>query len=174
MKDRLLKFLNREQLSSARFAEIIGVQPSSISHILSGRNKPGFDFIQKILYGYPSLNAEWLILGKGNMFKQEVRQGNLFAENIQESFSDHDEQAIPVEDHQQFPITGPGDEDATAHSDTNVTKQFSRQDYTGNLTNESVVTNVNISKSIEKIVILYSDKSFSEYSPEPTGITNTR
>jgi transcriptional regulator with XRE-family HTH domain len=79
MKDRLLKFLNKEQLSHARFAEIIGVQPSSISHILSGRNNPGFEFIQKILTNYPQLNAEWLILGKGNMFRQsESMQGVLF------------------------------------------------------------------------------------------------
>jgi transcriptional regulator with XRE-family HTH domain len=174
MKDRLLKFLNREQLSSARFAEIIGVQPSSISHILSGRNKPGFDFIQKILSGYPSLNAEWLILGKGNMFKQEGRQGNLFEENTQEPFTDLDERAVPAEDHQHFPGTGQDDEDATAHSDTNVTRQSPRQDYKSNIPTESGGTNVNISKSIEKIVILYSDKSFSEYSPEPTGILNTR
>ena len=78
MKDRLLKFLNKEQLSSARFAEVIGVQPSSISHILSGRNNPGFDFIHKILTNYPSINAEWLITGKGAMLKEDNRQGNLF------------------------------------------------------------------------------------------------
>ncbi len=168
MKDRLLKFLNREHLSSARFAEIIGVQPSSISHILSGRNKPGFDFIQKILSGYPALNAEWLILGKGAMFKQEVSQGNLFSENIPESFSNHDEKAVPGEDTQPFPVTDLGDKDATVHSDTNVTTQSLSQDYESNFANDSGVTNVNNSKKIEKIVILYSDKSFSEYSPEQT------
>ncbi|MBN1180946.1 MAG: helix-turn-helix transcriptional regulator [Bacteroidales bacterium] len=68
MKDRIVKFLTKNGLSSTRFADEIGVQRSSISHILSGRNKPSFDFIEKMLLTYPNLNAQWLIVGKGSMF----------------------------------------------------------------------------------------------------------
>ena len=46
MKSRLQQFLEVEQLSPARLSEIMGIQRSGLSHILSGRNKPGFDFIQ--------------------------------------------------------------------------------------------------------------------------------
>ncbi|MFN8255097.1 MAG: helix-turn-helix transcriptional regulator [Bacteroidales bacterium] len=70
IKDRILRFLTRQQLSSARFADIIGVQRSSISHILSGRNNPSLDFLQKVLLNFPKLNAEWLVLGKGEMFTE--------------------------------------------------------------------------------------------------------
>ena len=66
MKERIEEILSKYQLSSAQFADIIGVQRSSISHILSGRNKPSFDFIQKILHKYPKINAHWLITGLGN------------------------------------------------------------------------------------------------------------
>ena len=80
MEDRLLKLLDAEQLSSARFADVIGVQRSSVSHILSGRNKPSFDFLQKTLMAFPMINADWLILGKGNMYEGEVNtvSGTLF------------------------------------------------------------------------------------------------
>lgn len=80
MKERLLKFLNTIQLSSSRFAEEIGIQPSGVSHILSGRNNPGYDFIVKILTKYPDLNSEWLLLGKGEMFKKSPVKADLFDE----------------------------------------------------------------------------------------------
>ena len=78
IKDRILKILNTENISSARFADIIGVQRSNISHILSGRNNPGLDFLQKVLHKFPSLNPEWLIIGKGEMFKQNLQKEIFF------------------------------------------------------------------------------------------------
>ncbi|HOO42934.1 MAG TPA: helix-turn-helix transcriptional regulator [Bacteroidales bacterium] len=77
MRTRLQQFLQAENMSPSRFADQIGIQRSGVSHILSGRNKPGFDFIEKMLRAYPSLNAEWLITGKGKMYK-EVKAASLF------------------------------------------------------------------------------------------------
>jgi transcriptional regulator with XRE-family HTH domain len=86
MKERLEQFLRLEQLTPARFADILGIQRSGISHILSGRNKPSFDFIEKIIQKYPLLNIEWLITGKGRVYKDPGRDNNnskidLFAES---------------------------------------------------------------------------------------------
>ncbi|QQS51322.1 MAG: helix-turn-helix domain-containing protein [Bacteroidota bacterium] len=67
MKDRFEQILTFYQLSSAQFADNIGVQRSSISHIVSGRNLPSFDFIQKMLLKYPEIDANWLITGKGSL-----------------------------------------------------------------------------------------------------------
>ena len=80
MKERLVQLLDLEQLSPSKFADIIGVQRSSVSHVISGRNNPSFDFIQKTLNAFPGLNADWLILGKGTMYEQMGRlgTGNLF------------------------------------------------------------------------------------------------
>lgn len=78
MKDRILEFLRRENKTSAQMAEDIRVQPSGISHILSGRNKPSLDFILKMLEKYPFLSTEWLLFGKGSMYK-EPTMGDLFA-----------------------------------------------------------------------------------------------
>jgi len=78
MKDRILEFLKAENKSSAIFAEEIGVQPSSISHILSGRNNPSLDFVLKMLKRYPYLSTDWILFGKGTMYIDSNQQ-NLFA-----------------------------------------------------------------------------------------------
>ena len=68
---RLEKIINYYGLSASSFSEKIGVQRSSISHILSGRNKPSLDFILKVLYSFPEINLYWLLNGKGNFLKEE-------------------------------------------------------------------------------------------------------
>ena len=68
MKDRILDFLKAENKSSAQFAEEIGVQPSGISHILSGRNNPSLDFVIKMLDRYKYLSVDWLLFGRGEMY----------------------------------------------------------------------------------------------------------
>ncbi len=61
--DRIKQLMHDSELSAAAFADIIGVQRSSISHILSERNKPSLDFILKILQAYPSVSSDWLLKG---------------------------------------------------------------------------------------------------------------
>lgn len=80
MKERILEFLKRENKSSAQFAEEIGVQPSGISHILSGRNNPSLDFVLKMLDKYKYLSTEWLLFGRGDMYRDSAMR-NLFELN---------------------------------------------------------------------------------------------
>jgi len=80
MKERLLEFLKNENKSSAQLAEEIGVQASGISHILSGRNNASLDFVLKMLEKYPFLSTDWLLFGKGSMYK-DVKMQNLFDDN---------------------------------------------------------------------------------------------
>jgi transcriptional regulator with XRE-family HTH domain len=67
MHDRLKSWMEKEGLKSSAFADIIGVNRATISHILSGRNKPSIDFLEKLLNAYPNINANWLISGIGYM-----------------------------------------------------------------------------------------------------------
>lgn len=69
MKRQIQKIIETEGLSPAKFADEIGVQRSSVSHILSGRNKPSYDLIIKILERFSGINAEWLLTGNGDMIK---------------------------------------------------------------------------------------------------------
>lgn len=69
MKERLEQFLSDQQLKPGKFAQIMEVQPSNITHIISGRSKPGFEFISKMLTKFPNLNPDWLIMGAGEMYR---------------------------------------------------------------------------------------------------------
>ncbi|WP_445747400.1 helix-turn-helix transcriptional regulator [Polaribacter sp.] len=68
--NRLKKILDYYDLSAALFADKIGVQRSSISHILSGRNKPSLDFILKITAVFEEVDLYWLVDGKGHFPKK--------------------------------------------------------------------------------------------------------
>ena len=72
MRDRLQKFMDAEHLQASRLAEILGVQPATISHILNGRNRPSFEFIEKLLQRFPKINPDWLILGKGSLYRSDL------------------------------------------------------------------------------------------------------
>ena len=101
--------------SASSFAEKIGVQRSSISHILSGRNKPSLDFILKILSAYPEVDLYWLFNGKGT-FPSEEKIVDVKPESI-----------APVTNHKK------------------------------------ILAEVEHDKTIERIVIFYSDGSFKNF-----------
>ena len=84
MKERIARLIKDKALTSQKFAEVMGVQPSNISHILSGRNMPSFDFIRKLLQTYPELNPDWLIMVKGAMYRSSGE------------VDDTDEETLPV------------------------------------------------------------------------------
>lgn len=67
---RLQKVIDYYAESASSFSDIIGVQRSSISHILSGRNKPSLDFVLKVLSSYPEVELYWLLNGKGEFPSQ--------------------------------------------------------------------------------------------------------
>ncbi|KAF5076124.1 hypothetical protein DSECCO2_164350 [anaerobic digester metagenome] len=123
---RLQVIFEREGISASIFADKIGVQRSAISHILSGRNKPGFDLLQKIIAKFPTINTEWLITGLGDPYKQPVKQ-------IQTTLFDP-----PTTQRQSVEVTS-------------VNSSSSQP--AGN-------------RTIERIVIFYSDKTFETYNPQ--------
>ena len=73
MNRRLQQFLDAENITQSQLADSLGVARAGISHILAGRNKPGFDFIESLATKFPTLSLEWLITGKGRMYKSETQ-----------------------------------------------------------------------------------------------------
>lgn len=142
MKDRIIQFLKEMNLTSTKFADQIGVQRSSISHLLSGRNKPSFDFIEKMLNAYPDVNAQWLITGKGNMLNN---QASLFHSNdqIKEQSLTTRELNINNQAMQEHLISKSDEINAENEDKIDLHKQKHH--------------------SIERIVIFYSDNTFKEY-----------
>jgi len=61
---RLKNIIENKQLSSSQFADVVQVPRSSISHLLSGRNKPSLEFVLKVVHSYPEIDINWLLFGK--------------------------------------------------------------------------------------------------------------
>jgi DNA-binding XRE family transcriptional regulator len=72
---RLEIILDYYGLNASSFADKIGVQRSSMSHLLSGRNKPSLDFILKIIEIFPDVDLYWFLNGKGTFPKNENDEG---------------------------------------------------------------------------------------------------
>lgn len=68
---RIETVLKHYGLTASQLAENIGIQRSSISHILSGRNKPSLDLIMKLVGTYSDLNLYWLVMGTQPMLQLE-------------------------------------------------------------------------------------------------------
>jgi transcriptional regulator with XRE-family HTH domain len=141
MKERILEFLKRENKSSVQFAEEIGVQPSGISHILSGRNRPSLDFILKMLDKYSFLSVEWLLFGRGPMYG-ETKEPTLFDSNIRpDSHNNEDNENVNVKKVAEFTSAKVKPDEITKYTQD---EQISK---------------------IKKIIWFYDDNSFEEFSP---------
>lgn len=140
MKERISDFLRSENKTSAQFAEEIGVQPSGISHILSGRNKPSLDFVVRMLETYPSLSFEWLLFGKGQMYREKTLTELFYSENRPET--DQNETSTDSADKGKI------------MQETKETSLFDRE---GPIRKDHL--------KIDRIVWFYNDNTFREYFP---------
>jgi transcriptional regulator with XRE-family HTH domain len=156
MKEQLLKLMESEGLTPAKFADEIKVQRSSISHILSDRNKPSYDFILKILNRFSGINAEWLITGKGSMIKGEnVQTKKEIQQNLFNSSNDISEKlkSRPAEPELSFTsgvnsiVKDPENKISEKKGENNKKDEF---------------TNVN---SLSFIVAFYQDGTFEKFMP---------
>lgn len=143
MKERLIEFLRNENKSSAQLAEEIGVQASGISHIISGRNNPSLDFVLKMLEKYKFLSTDWLLFGKGTMYKEPKMQ-NLFENAL---FQDNAE--IHVEDEFKPAEKLPG------QSHVSTEKMAQKASFVPERPSSGVI----------KIVWFYDNNSFEEFFP---------
>lgn len=82
MNNRLNQFLAAENLTQAEFAKRLGIARAGVSHILQGRNSPSYSFILAMMNNFPALNIEWLISGKGKMYKEQKSQITADAEPL--------------------------------------------------------------------------------------------
>ena len=73
MKAKLEFILKNKGVNATTLARMLDIQPSGLSHILSGRNKPSFDLVVKILKVFPDLNPDWLLLDSEKIFREEVQ-----------------------------------------------------------------------------------------------------
>lgn len=147
MREKLLKLMKSQKLTSSRLAEILEIQPSSISHILSGRNKPSFDFLVKILRRFPTINPDWLLLDAEQMYRTNDELDGQTAQSQSSS--------VKVQNGAVNSTT-----DSTA---TNEQSNCSDNIDSTKRTIESVSNLGKPGTEIERIIVLYSDKSFEAF-----------
>lgn len=141
---RLEIILDYYGLNASSFADKIGVQRSSMSHLLSGRNKPSLDFVMKILEVFPEVDLYWILLGKGNFPKVEEE------ENIP-AFKTADA-PIPSNENSGTDLFSPLNYDEEKPPVKNVT--------------ETKKSNLSFEEDeIEKIVFFYKNGTFKIYVP---------
>ncbi len=158
MKDKIAYLMKSEGLTTTRMAEILDIQPSGISHIISGRNNPRFDLLQKILRRFPRINPDWLLLDAPNVYR----------DNYPPTPSGEGDSG----DFSLVDLFGHGSENPPT-SQPSTASNFPRETHVQNVgsTHENRAQNqahlppqfTESSASVERIIILYSDNTFRTY-----------
>lgn len=147
MREKLLILMKSEHLTASKLAELLGIQPSGISHILGGRNKPSFDLVQKILRRFPQVNPDWLLLDRGEMYR-----------------------VLPVEQSSSSDEGHPATTDESENStiDQNMERDVSTASAASNNQNfssaQDLVTAVSTKHGkVKRVIILFEDHTFESY-----------
>jgi transcriptional regulator with XRE-family HTH domain len=129
LNNKIKNLLLIKDMSPSRFADEIGIQRSIISHILSGRNRPSLEVVQKIIRRFPELGMDWIV-----------------------DEEDTTEEGESIDKNQVTPTST-----ATSAKADPIKEQVSKEP----LQNQEQTPE----RKIEKILIFYSDKTFTEYRP---------
>ncbi len=141
---RLELVLDYYNLSASAFADRINVQRSSLSHLLSGRNKPSLDFIIKVIEVFPEVDLYWILNGKGT-FPKSDKNSNSNKPSLSNEFK-------------------------TQTSETNANPSLNLSSTIALNTNiiqsdalKTLDINKNSASNIERIVVFYKDGTFKNY-----------
>ena len=171
MIDRINLLMKAKNVTARQFAEEIGIQPSGMSHILSGRNNPSLDFVMKVVKRWPEVNINWLMFGMGEMYatvplnvaehptpetaqqpeRHEVEQYDLF------------EQPQPP-----APVTIPPSQPAAVGREAEYAPSTQPAENAVETAQPSptVVQPTQKRKKVVKMIVMYDDHTFAEYYPE--------
>ena len=138
MDKKLRILMQNENVTASKLAELLEIKPAAVSHILSGRNKPSFDLLCKIVNRFPQINPYWLLGDAQEMHnsnvpfstseKQSETSGMLF--DLAEQKSEPNKNSESVTPSENFAMKTSGRSD------------------------------------IEKIIIVYQDQTFEELKPK--------
>ena len=137
--DRLLKIMEYHQLSASAFADRIHVQRSSISHLLSGRNKPSLDFVMKVIKEFKEVELYWLLNGKGS-YPATGNAEKILSNSMAPAPTREKRESSDVRTQAETPLSISAATEKEAHLDPH-------------------------DRAIERIVVFYNDGTFKAYLP---------
>lgn len=182
IQERILLLMKSLGLNPAQFADEIGVQRSSISHIISGRNNPSLDIVTKILNKFPDIDSNWLVIGKGSLVGKnetnstEIRNNEiskpsetLFDDLSDSLFSDIQKDNPPNIDNNNIYelqrkieiLEGKSKVKESQPEIYNKPVEIAKP-VNNNISNFENSQHSNSTKQIVRIIIFYSDNSFEE------------
>jgi len=146
---RIIEIMQDKKMNAKQFAEAIGNTPGNISHIMTERHKPSANMITQILSRFDDINSGWLLFGQGAMKKN----ASVLPEEPMQVDNHHQETPIQTE---------------VQHKDE---KRYSERvkpfdNYNKFTEKEIVIAKNNAVKTIEKLIIFYSDQTYETFIPE--------
>jgi transcriptional regulator with XRE-family HTH domain len=180
LQERIQMLISTKGMTNAEFAEKIGVHPSIISHISSGRNKPSLDIVDKITETFKEVRLEWLLKGKGAMTSGDYNLFEGLVEKISKTETESEtkiDEALTA-DKSTTKLSKVSEKKSAPPEAVKIAhisqKVIEKEEIKSNLENlaqeakeiEKKYPHKTINKSIERIVIFYEDKTFREYFPE--------
>lgn len=157
MKERIEAILKHEGISPSKLADLLGVQRSGMSHILSGRNKPSLDFLNKLLLTFPHISGDWVVTGQGSMLK---------VTNMASKNADITQQAsLPFNEPQQVKNTPEVSEKKELKEHPQEVYKTTQTDSQAQAPLKQMIPDQE-DKTIERIVVFYSDRTFIDYRPD--------
>lgn len=146
MQERFKQLLDEKGLTATKFAAIIKVNASAMSHILNGRSKPGFDVLDKIAQAFPDINLNWLISGKGEIFNHSQTKNPRPEIPVQKSLFEEEERKEAVVSEKNEPIAS-----ASPLASAEIA---------------NAIIQTPATKKIKRIILFFSDGSFEDYSKD--------
>ena len=141
MKDKLDFLCSKYNLTASSLAKALGVEASAISHIRSGRNKPSYDFVVKILRAFPDVNPDWLLLDGEEFLRTGVSSTSpLFPEFCAAA------EVSNVEAQKNIEISASSSEEKNVSTDKKLYSSIG-------------------GKHAKRVIVLYTDGSFESYDP---------
>lgn len=156
MEDRIRKFMEFKGITAAELADTIGVQRSNVTHVLKARNKPSFQFIEKLLQVYPELNAKWLLLGTGKMVEGPSKERTLF-DQVSET-----PPAPVIKETEKADVKAIIAEPSVMESKHSLNQQETEKKMPSEEVQDQFFSS---EKSIERLIVFYKDQTFKVYNP---------
>jgi transcriptional regulator with XRE-family HTH domain len=145
ISERIVYIQQQEGISASKFADLLGVQRSGLSHIYSGRNKPSIDFLQKLSSQFPKYSLEWIINGEEPILKSQIKPQK---EQIPDLFNQSSSDVINNDNHANYGLNS----DQTELND--IPKYIENQ----KLNEQQII--------LKEIILIYSDNTFKILKPQ--------
>ena len=189
---RIISIMKEEHLNATQFAEAIGIQRAAMSHIMNGRNNPSIDVIEKIAERFPYINPGWLLSGKGSMKNacNDANTGNAhenadntsinrkdYADTSKTSHAIYNNESIGSKSdlfyqQEKQMSTETQSKDEKIHFANKKLEGFGvnlPENNNKEIVNEVVIYKERPGKTIEKLLIFYSDNTFESFIPEKSN-----